>query len=170
MRCPFCAASNIPGVDVCASCGSDLAGLDLPEAQRGFGGRLLRDRIGDLKLSEAIRLGPESTVREAVEAMRREHRGCVFVEREGKVAGVFNERHLLTRVLQPGRDPETTPLSEVMSPIAVILEPDDPPAVAVHCMVSRQIRHLAVVSDGTLVGYLSVRNILTYLNEELIGA
>ncbi len=168
MRCPSCDAENIPGVDVCLSCGTDLAGLDLLEAQRGFSGHLLTDRIGDLELSDPIALAPESTVREAVERMRRVHRGCVFVEQQGELIGAFNERHLLTRVLLADLDPETTALSEVMGPVEVRLDPEDPPAFAVHCMVSRRLRHLPVVSDGVFVGFLSVRNILAYLNDELI--
>lgn len=170
MHCPFCATENIQGVDACWSCGADLAGLDLPEARRGVSGRLLADRIGDLQLSDPIVLAPESTVREAVESMRRERRGCVFVQEGGEVVGAFNERHLLSRVLRADRDPAATPLSEVMSPMPVRLHPEDPPAFAVHCMVSRRLRHLPVVSEGHLVGYLSVRNILAYLNDELIGA
>jgi len=168
MRCPFCDAESIQGADACSSCGADLAGLDLPEAQPGVSGRLLGDRIGDLKLSDPISLAPESTVREAVEGMRRERRGCVFVEKQGEVVGAFTERHLLTHVLRADRDPETTALSEVMSPVPMRLHPDDPPAFAVHCMVSRRLRYLPVVSEGNLVGFISVRNILAYLNDELI--
>lgn len=168
MRCPFCNKENIQGADLCSNCGSDLAGLDLPETQQGISGRLLTDRISDLKLSEPIALTPDSTVREAVETMRRERRGCVFIEEQGQVVGAFNERQLLTRVLRGDRDPETTALSEVMSSVPVELHPEDPPAFAVHCMVSRRLRHLPVVSEGALVGFLSVRNILAYLNDELI--
>lgn len=170
MRCPFCATDNIQGDDVCSNCGAELAGLDLPEAQRGFSGHLLGDRVGDLKLSTPIVVGPEATVGDAVERMRQERHGCVFVERQGAPVGLFNERHLLTRVLRAGRDPSTTPVSEVMSTDLVRLGPDDPPAFAVHCMVSRGFRHLAVVSEGTLLGFLSVRTILTYLNKDLVGA
>lgn len=170
MRCPYCASENIPGDDACSNCGADLAGLDLPEAQRGFSGRLLGDRVGDLKLSRPIVVEPGATVGEAVERMRQERHGCVFVERQGELMGLFNERHLLTRVLRAGLDPATTPVSEVMTVDLVRLDPDDPPAFAVHCMVSRGFRHLAVVSEGALVGFLSVRTILSYLNSDLTGA
>lgn len=154
---------------MCSNCGADLAGLDLPEAQRGFSGRLLGDRIGDLKLSSPIVVAPGATVAEAVERMRQERHGCVFVERQGQPVGLFNERHLLTRVLRAGLDPAATPISDVMSVDLTYLEPDDPPAFAVHCMVSRGYRHLPVLSGGALVGFLSVRTILAYLNDDLIG-
>lgn len=164
MRCPYCATENIPGVDSCANCGSDLAGLDLPAAERGFSGRLLNDRVGELPLKQPILVGPEATVSDAVAEMRKRREGCVFVDRDGAPLGLFNERHLLTRVLRAGLDPAATRVSEVMSTDLMALAPDDPPAWAVHCMVSRGFRHLPVVADGRLVGFLSVRTILGYLN------
>lgn len=169
MRCPYCAHRNIQGRDRCENCGSDLAGLDLGAAQRGSRGRLLSDRVADLKLAEPISLSADSTVRDALDQMSRAKRGCAFVERDGELVGAFNERHLLIRVLRKGLDPATTRLSDVMSPVPVKLAPDDPPAYAVHCMVSRGLRHLPVVSDETFVGFVSVRTILAYLNDELIG-
>ena len=165
MRCPYCAAENIPGVDICADCGADLAGLDLPEAQRGLSGRLLGDRLTDLDLSEPIMVARDTTVADAVLRMRERRCGCVFVSGDGGSLGLFNERHLLTRVLRADRDPAATPVSQVMSVDLLELDPDDPPAFAIHCMVSRGFRHLPVVSDGELVGFLSVRTILSYLNQ-----
>ena len=170
MRCPYCAARNIQGVDICSNCGAELAGLDLPEAQRGFSGRLLGDRIGDLKLKTPLLVEEGASVGDAVARMREGREGCVYVMREGEPIGLFNERHLLTRVVRGGLDPAETPVSAVMSTNVVKLDPDDPPAFAVHCMVSRGYRHLAVVSNGALVGFLSVRTILAYLNDDLIGA
>lgn len=169
MLCPFCATSNIQGDDTCIHCGADLAGLDLPEARRGFRGKLLGGRIGDMPLAEPIAMAPETTVREAVDRMRQARRGCVFVESHGELVGAFNERHLLIRVLRAERDLETTRLADVMNPVPVTLSPDDPPAFAVHCMVSRGLRHLPVVSAGELVGFLSVRTVLAYLHDELGG-
>ncbi|MDX1504030.1 MAG: CBS domain-containing protein, partial [Thermoanaerobaculia bacterium] len=95
-RCPHCAAENLPGADVCDHCGSDLAGLDIPEAEGGFRGRLLTARLGDLKLSPAVVAAPEDTVSRAVERMREARSGCVLVFRDGELAGLFNERDLLT--------------------------------------------------------------------------
>lgn len=169
MRCPSCGSRNIQGVDACENCGSDLAGLDLPEAGRGFTGRLLSDRIGDLDLSPALTVAPETTVAESISRMRERRSGCVLVVRDGELEGLFNERHVLTRVLRADVDPATTPVSEVMSTEPLRLDPDDPPAFAVHCMVSRGFRHLPVVKGEELLGYLSVRNILAYLHRDVIS-
>jgi CBS domain-containing protein len=166
--CPSCDFDNIPGVDSCESCGSNLAGLDLPAAHGGFRGKLLTDRIADMGFSEPVTVEPSTTVKEAILAMRRSRSGCILVEESGKLKGLFNERHVLTRVLRKDRDPETTRVSEVMSPNPLQLSPNDPPAFAVHCMVAYGFRHLPVVSGGELLGVVSVRNILRFLDSDVL--
>lgn len=165
MRCPGCHHDNIPGVDVCEECGSDLAGLDLPEAERGFRGRMLNDRVGDL-ISQAVVLPPDATVAEAISKMRDRKAGCVLVARDGELIGIFNERHLLTRVINRHLDAAATPVADVMSTELQLLDPDDPPAFAVHRMVSRGRRHLPVVSGSRILGYVSVRNVLSYIEKQ----
>ena len=169
MHCPGCGENNIPGVDACENCGFDLAGLDLPEAGSGFGGRLLVDRIGDLELSQPVVVAEDSQVAEAIAGMRERRCGCALVMRDGELVGIFDERHVLSRVVRPGLDPATTPIGEVMSRDPVRLSPEDPPAFAVHCMVANDYRHLAVIDDDGLRGYLSVRTILRYINGELLA-
>jgi CBS domain-containing protein len=170
MRCPYCGEDNIPGVDICESCGSELAGLDLPGAEGGFRGKLLNDRIGDLEISPALTVQPETSVAEAIAKMREARHGCVLVvDPGGKLAGLFNERHVLTRVVRGELDASATPVSEVMSPDPLRLSPEDPPAFAVHCMVAYGFRHLPVVEGDDLLGFISVRNILAYLHHNVIG-
>jgi CBS domain-containing protein len=170
MRCPYCGEDNIPGVDICESCGSDLAGLDLPEARGGFRGKLLNDRIGDLEISPALTVPPDASVAEAIAKMREARHGCVLVvDSSGKLAGLFNERHVLTRVAREELDASVTPVSEVMSPDPLRLSPEDPPAFAVHCMVAYGFRHLPVEDGDDLLGFISVRNILSYLHRDVIG-
>ncbi len=169
MRCPNCATENIDGVDLCEECGTDLAGLDLPEAQGGWSGRLLTSRLADFEVSEAVVVAPEETVWVVIERMRQAQAGCVLVRDQGKLVGLFNERHVLTRVLRPGLDPAATPVSEVMSPDPLFLSPHDPPAYAIHCMVERDFRHLPLVSGGEIVGYISVRNVLALLHRWVLA-
>lgn len=170
MRCPHCGEDNIPGVDQCARCGSDLAGLDLPEAGEGVPGRLLRDRLEDLELSPPLAVPPDTSVADTVAEMRERRTGCALVFQNGRLLGAFNEHNLLRRVLLPGLDAAATPISQVMSTDPLHLEPVDPPAFAVHCMVTRDFRHLPVVSGERTLGVVSVRNILAYLHQRVTAA
>jgi CBS domain-containing protein len=169
MRCPYCTHDNVPGVDLCAECGGELAGLDIPEAQGGFTGELMTGSIGDLDLVSPLTIGPEATVAEAVELLRQQRHGCVLVTEGEELVGMFTERDLLLRVLRPRRDPSAVRVGDVMTTELFVLEPGDPPAYAIHRMVSQGFRHLPVVEGRRLLGFVSVRNILRYVHEEVIG-
>ncbi len=169
MICPGCGSDNIPGNDSCDECGLDLAGLDLPEAHGGFRGLLLTARLADVGLSTPVVVDVAAPVAEAIDKMRRQKCGCALVFENDRLVGIFDERDVLTRVAVPAIDIAATPMSEVMSPDPLRLSPDDPPAFAVHCMVAYDFRHLAVLSGDRLDGYVSVRNILSYVEREAIA-
>jgi CBS domain-containing protein len=104
---------------------------------------------------------PTTTVREAARLMAEAKVGSIVIKHNGHAAGMFTERDLLCRVVAQGKDPATTPLSEVMtSPILSVSLAD----TVVDCgatMMRTHIRHLAVIEDDSLVGVLSFRDVLT---------
>ncbi len=170
MRCPYCGKDNIAGIELCESCGSDLAGLDIPEARGGAVGQLITDRIADIDLTPPITAAADETVEAVVLRMREARHGCVQVMDGALQTGIFTERDVMSRVLRPGLDPAATPVGEVMTPQPTIASVDEPPAHAIHRMVSQGIRHLPVNRDGELVGSISVRDILHYIDREILGA
>lgn len=170
MRCPHCDTRNIPGAQLCEECGQDLAGLDIPEAGGGVVGRLMTDRISDLAVMTPLTVEAAASVREVVELMRREHHGCVLVEADGKVVGIFTERDVLTRVVRKGLDPADVPVRDVMTPDPYELDAVDPPAYAIHRMVVGGLRHLPIYSGSELLGFISVRNVLRYIHDDVMAA
>lgn len=168
MLCPSCGSENIAGIDLCETCGSDLAGLDLPEAEAGFRGQMTTDRVGALESAEPLTATPEDSVGDAIRQMRDARHGCIQVQDGGKLVGIFTERDVLARVLRAGRDPETTRLGDVMTPDPITLSPSDPPAFAIHNTVARGLRHLPLVDGDELLGFLSVRHLLRYIDRDVI--
>jgi CBS domain-containing protein len=164
MQCPACGHENIPGQDLCQSCCLDLAGLDVQawgvSAEDPFLSRPLRD----LPLKEPLVLGTEATVDDAVELMRERDEGCVFVEgEEHELIGVFTERDLAARVVARGQVPRETQLVDVMTPSPFTLRREDTMAFALHRMGVDGYRHVPVLDGGRLVGFLSMRTVLSVL-------
>lgn len=96
---------------------------------------LLSDPVKLLAPSESLRLFPEATVAEAVAKMVDNRRAAVvIVDAEGRLAGIFTERDVLTRVMRQRRNPEQTKLSEVMTATPETLAPDDRICYAVNRM------------------------------------
>lgn len=167
MICPYCRTDNIQGVELCESCGADLAGLDLPEAGDGLRGLLLTGRLDDLDLEPVVEAPPGTSVADAVRVLREARHGCVLVRDAGELVGIFTERDLLERVLLPGLDPESTTLAEVMSPNPATLPVSDPPAFAVHAMVARGFRHLPVERRDGAPSFVSVRDLLQVVHDAI---
>ena len=169
MLCPSCAHDNIPGVDACEHCGSDLAGLDLPEALGGVGGRLLSDSVGDLPLAPLVTAAPDETVETVIGRMRQQRQGYAMVLEDDRLIGIFTERDVLERIVGRSADPATTAVRDVMTPRPTTLRPHDPPAWAVHRMVSQEFRHLPIADGSEVVGLLSIRGVLRYLYDDVLG-
>lgn len=164
MRCPACDHENIQGVDLCAECGMDLAGLDVKAWGVDPADPVLAATLRELPLKPPSVLGPDARVSEAIKLMRECHEGCIFVCREkGELVGVFTERDVTARIAARGRDPERTRLAEVMTRKPLTLAAGDPLAWALHRMGVDGHRHIPVLDDGRLVGFLSSRIVLKRL-------
>jgi CBS domain-containing protein len=161
VNCPTCGEDNIPGEDLCQNCGMDLAGLDVEAWGLDPEDTVLATTLANLPLKDALVLSPSATVSEAIELMQQQHQGCVFVTDDGgALSGVLTERDVVARVAAPGRDPGRTRLEEVMTPNPVTLQKEDPLAWALHRMGVDGFRHLPILDDGQLIGFLSVRTVL----------
>ena len=100
------------------------------------------------------------SVREAAVAMAKRRIGAVVVlDAADRMAGIFTERDVMTKVVAAHRDPDATTLAEVMTPNPDTIGPDDTAAEALDMMRKRGYRHLPVVEGGRLIGMVSVRDL-----------
>lgn len=113
---------------------------------------------------EAAAVPVEATVADAIRKMLDFHVGAVgVVDREGRVAGIFTERDVLRKLSLTKRDPELTPVRELMTTPVEMATQETGPGEAMATMVERHFRHLPVVDDsGKLLGILSIRNLLEW--------
>ncbi len=88
--------------------------------------------------------------------------GAVPVMQGERLAGVFSERDILTRVVAAQRDPETTVLAEVMTTEPFIVGPDDPVERCMMAMKQHGFRHLPICEGERLVGFISLRDMLLH--------
>ena len=104
---------------------------------------------------------PGGSVLDAVGVMTRDRVGAVAVVEMGVLKGIFTERDLMLRVVQPKRNPETTLVREVMtSPVKTVVDTSTPEE-AINVMLVGHLRHLPILgSDGTVLGLLSIRALL----------
>lgn len=111
-----------------------------------------------------------ASIGEAVQLMIDNEVGAVAViDDQGVVAGMFTERDVLEKFALSGRDPHTTPVRELMSPMVEMATLQTTPAEALRVMLERHYRHMPVVDDrGKILGILSIRHILEARIDDLL--
>jgi CBS domain-containing protein len=137
---------------------------------RVFDARLLQEPVTVLSTRSPLIFSGQASTSEAMRAMQSEHRGCVLVTEDGTahspLTGIFTERDILLRVINRGRNPAETPISEVMSHEPEFLQADGRVAWVLNMMSVGGFRHVPVVNGrGCPVAVISVRDVVEFLVE-----
>jgi CBS domain-containing protein len=131
---------------------------------------LRKDSVSRLQPAPPWSVERSGTVSDAVDLMRKENIGCVLVSDDGRLVGLFTERDLMRRVLAVGK-PLSLPVSEVMTPVPLTVQPRDSIRIAVRRLQEGGHRHLPVVDEAHRpVGLLSVKRVVRYLVEHYPAA
>lgn len=101
-----------------------------------------------------------TSVAQAARIMSERQVGAVPVIDGERVAGIFTERDVLSRVVAAGIDPVATPVSRVMSTSLVVADISDHHEACLRRMQQSRVRHLLVLREGRLAGILSIRDLL----------
>jgi CBS domain-containing protein len=162
MICPSCHHDNIPGVDACEECGQTLTRMEEPGSE--WERAISEQPVRKLAPRTPVMVPAHTSVRVAVDTMVEQCIGCLLVEEDGKVAGIFTERDVLNRVL-PDRGTLDQPVSSVMTPAPQTISLQDSIAYAMHEMAVGGYRHLPVAdADGAAVGIISARDLVRFLS------
>jgi CBS domain-containing protein len=123
----------------------------------------------DLCDTEVAAVPVDASAAEAIRLMLSQRVGAVgVVDNDHKVAGIFTERDVLRKLALSGRDPEQTPVRELMTTPVELATVSTGPGEALATMIDRHFRHLPVVDgQGKLLGMLSIRNVLQWRIDDL---
>ena len=104
---------------------------------------------------------PESTpMAEAAQRMVRRGIGSVLVVDGAMLSGILTERDVL-RAASKATDMSSDPVSRWMTPDPTSCRPDTTTEAAAELMLSGGFRHLPVMDGETLIGIVSLRDVLS---------
>jgi CBS domain-containing protein len=107
-----------------------------------------------------------ASVLDAVRVMAERHVGALVVIENGRLAGVVSERDYARKVVLNGRASSTTAVREIMSSPVITISPDKTVDDAMRLMTERRIRHLPVMQGETLLGVVSIGDLVKSVIEE----
>ena len=112
-----------------------------------------------------IQIDGGATVFDAVKAMVEANVGALLVTDGEEIAGIFTERDYLRRIAVEGRRSRDTFVREVMSAPVICVTPDTHVDETMAMMSDRRIRHAPVVEDGSLVGMISIGDLVKFISK-----
>jgi len=98
-------------------------------------------------------------VLKVAEKMHAEDIGAVIVMRRGSPAGIITERDIVKKIIIDQKNPAKTTAEEIMSTPLVWIESDETVADALELMRENNVRRLAVIRNGRLVGLVTERRL-----------
>jgi CBS domain-containing protein len=119
------------------------------------------------KGDEVISLPPDSTVRELIATLAERRIGAVIVVDGTELRGVVSERDVVRRLHTDGDTVLDTELVDLMSSDVVSCGVDDDIDAIAATMTERRIRHMPVLRGDTIVGVVSIGDVVKSRMEQL---
>ena len=116
--------------------------------------------VDRLMTKNLINIETGASTMEAAMLMKRHKIGSVFVKRENRIVGIITEPDIIRKVVGAERVPYYVPVEDIMSTPLIGIDSRRPITEAADIMQQYGTRHLAVYSDGSVIGVLSVRDLL----------
>lgn len=121
------------------------------------------DFVQQMMSSPVVRVAPDDSVADALRAMIDRDIGAVVVVDDGRPVGVFTERDVSRRILDD-RELLIRRVGDVMSAPVVSVAPTDEVVFIFGLMTGKRIRRLPVVEGDRLVGIITERDLLRWVD------
>jgi len=122
---------------------------------------------GDIMTYNPYSVRPETSLPTLVHAFgASELMRVPVVDAEGKLVGIISERDYARKVILKGRSSKDTPVADIMTSTVVTVTPSQTVDECMAIMTARRIRHLPVLEGETVVGVVSIGDIVKWLISE----
>ncbi|MGZ8517690.1 MAG: CBS domain-containing protein [Chitinophagaceae bacterium] len=109
---------------------------------------------------------PDTMVYTALEIMVEKDVSALLVMENEKLLGIFTERDYARKVILKGKASRETRINEIMQSDLVTVSPGTTIDDCMRLMTGRHIRHLPVVEGESLVGIISIGDVVKYTIDE----
>ena len=116
--------------------------------------------LGQKESNEIWSIRPDATVLEAIQVMADKRAGALLVMEGPGLKGIISERDYAREVILKGRSSKDTLVGEIMSTNLITVPATQSVDSSLAIMSEKHIRHLPIVDDDTVVGVLSLGDLV----------
>jgi CBS domain-containing protein len=105
-------------------------------------------------------VGPNATVREALEIMAQHNIGALLIIDDQTLEGIFSERDYARKVALKGKTSNEAKVSDVMTSKLITINTNHSIDQCMQIMTDNHIRHLPIVNDSQVMGLISIGDVV----------
>jgi CBS domain-containing protein len=105
---------------------------------------------------------------EAAKMMTEKGISSLIIEKDHAPIGIISERDFVKKICVKDMMPSSIKVGSIMSKLQTFATPDTSVEVAVQRMVNHRIRRLPIISDGRVVGIITVTDLAKHLRTILL--
>ena len=126
----------------------------------------LNDPLSSLTQEKFIVLNEQATLRDAIDSMQKYHIGCILLENNHKITGIFTERDIVQHIVGNRHNLEKECVADYMTKSPDVLHFQDPIAFALNKMISGGYRHIPIVDkEEKPIGIIAMQDIINHLGD-----
>ncbi|QLQ28329.1 CBS domain-containing protein [Pseudoxanthomonas mexicana] len=127
--------------------------------------RTVRQLLGS-KTPEIFAVSPDASVLDAIRLMAEKGVGAVLAMQGSRLCGIVSERDYARKVVLQGRSSSNTPVRDIMTAKVVTVGPDDSVDHCMQVVTEHRIRHLPVAEGDTVIGVISIGDLVKAVIED----
>ena len=108
-------------------------------------------------------ISPQATVFEAIQLLERKNIGALPVVEGDKLLGIFSERDYARKVALEGKNSHNTKVRDILTANVATITPHEAVEDAMRIMTDKHIRHLPVMEDGRMIGFISIGDMVNWI-------
>ena len=118
------------------------------------------------KSTDIFSVASDCIVYDALIMMYEKNISALLVIDDGKLVGIFTERDYARKVILKGKASKEIMVREVMTANLITVKPDSSIELCMRLMTNKFIRHLPVMENDELVGFLSIGDVVKHIIDE----
>ena len=103
---------------------------------------------------------PDDTLFQALHLLAEYEAGALMVMDQGRLVGIISERDYTRKIALQGRSSKDTLVKDIMTRDVLYVTPKTSTRDCMALMSEKNIRHMPVLDGSTVLGMISVRDIL----------
>ena len=119
---------------------------------------LFNNRSGNSNALWSVK--PDDTVFDAIKVLAEKGVGALLVMQKGKLVGIVSERDYTRKIALQGKNSKEALVSDIMTATVLVVSPKTRTRECMSIMSKKNIRHLPVVDGDTVVGMLSIHDLM----------